>query len=99
MVAGSNPVAPTVNGMIDTISVIPFFVYTNAPGHRLTINPKRIVVTLLFNNVSMNLRALAALTEDIKKEETLMVSSLVAVRTGLEPVTPCVTGMYSNQLN
>ncbi len=22
---------------------------------------------------------------------------LVAVRTGLEPVTPCVTGMYSNQ--
>ena len=22
-----------------------------------------------------------------------------AVRTGLEPVTPCVTGMYSNQLN
>ena len=24
---------------------------------------------------------------------------LYAVRTGLEPVTPCVTGMYSNQLN
>ena len=23
----------------------------------------------------------------------------VAVRTGLGPVTPCVTGMYSNQLN
>ena len=23
----------------------------------------------------------------------------VAVRTGLEPVTPCVTGMYSNQLS
>ena len=22
----------------------------------------------------------------------------IAVRTGLEPVTPCVTGMYSNQL-
>ncbi len=63
------------------------------------MGPKRIVVTLLFNNVSMNPRALAALTEDIKKEETLMVSSLVAVRTGLEPVTPCVTGMYSNQLN
>ena len=21
----------------------------------------------------------------------------IAVRTGLEPVTPCVTGMYSNQ--
>ena len=24
---------------------------------------------------------------------------LFAVRTGLEPATPCVTGMYSNQLN
>ena len=24
---------------------------------------------------------------------------LIAVCTGLEPVTPCVTGMYSNQLN
>ena len=23
--------------------------------------------------------------------------SLLAVRTGLEPATPCVTGMYSNQ--
>jgi len=23
----------------------------------------------------------------------------LAVCTGLEPVTPCVTGMYSNQLN
>ena len=26
-------------------------------------------------------------------------SMFIAVRTGLEPVTPCVTGMYSNQLN
>ena len=26
-------------------------------------------------------------------------STLEAVRTGLEPATPCVTGMYSNQLN
>ena len=24
---------------------------------------------------------------------------ILAVRTGLEPATPCVTGMYSNQLN
>ena len=23
----------------------------------------------------------------------------IAVRTGLEPATPCVTGMYSNRLN
>ncbi len=26
-------------------------------------------------------------------------SEAFAVCTGLEPVTPCVTGMYSNQLN
>ena len=40
-----------------------------------------------------------------KKENPLKVIdfqgiwNVVAVRTGLEPVTPCVTGMYSNQLN
>ena len=28
-----------------------------------------------------------------------MIFSFPAVRTGLEPATPCVTGMYSNQLN
>jgi hypothetical protein len=28
-----------------------------------------------------------------------MNQDFFAVRTGLEPVTPCVTGMYSNQLN
>ena len=33
----------------------------------------------------------------IKKRDSC--ESLFAVRTGLEPVTPCVTGMYSNQLN
>ena len=32
-----------------------------------------------------------------KKEEAFLL--LLAVRTGLEPATPCVTGMYSNQLN
>ena len=30
---------------------------------------------------------------------TSKVKRLKAVRTGLEPATPCVTGMYSNQLN
>ncbi len=30
---------------------------------------------------------------------TLVCLRASAVRTGLEPVTPCVTGMYSNQLN
>ena len=34
-----------------------------------------------------------------KKGFPLEESFSVAVRTGLEPVTPCVTGMYSNQLN
>ena len=34
-----------------------------------------------------------------KKREKHFRISLFAVRTGLEPVTPCVTGMYSNQLN
>ena len=38
------------------------------------------------------------LISDITKEATLL-GLLLAVRTGLEPATPCVTGMYSNQLN
>ena len=29
----------------------------------------------------------------------LVENELLAVWTGLEPATPCVTGMYSNQLN
>ena len=34
----------------------------------------------------------------IKQKKATQMSGF-AVRTGLEPVTPCVTGMYSNQLN
>ena len=33
------------------------------------------------------------------KKPLSITERLSAVRTGLEPVTPCVTGMYSNQLN
>ena len=33
------------------------------------------------------------------KGENLLIFSFPAVRTGLEPATPCVTGRYSNQLN
>ncbi len=33
----------------------------------------------------------------IKKGAEMLL--FFAVRTGLEPATPCVTGMYSNQLN
>ena len=35
---------------------------------------------------------------DAQKKEAIWLPDF-AVRTGLEPVTPCVTGMYSNQLN
>ena len=39
-------------------------------------------------------------TNTYKQKKPLSVTErLFAVRTGLEPVTPCVTGMYSNQLN
>jgi mRNA interferase MazF len=31
--------------------------------------------------------------------KTHKLFTIEAVRTGLEPATPCVTGMYSNQLN
>ena len=34
-----------------------------------------------------------------KPLENQGVLVLLAVGTGLEPATPCVTGMYSNQLN
>ncbi len=34
-----------------------------------------------------------------KKGNRFIISYLLAVRTGLEPATPGVTGLYSNQLN
>ena len=40
------------------------------------------------------------LAPGIKKvPENQRLKLKLAVRTGLEPATPCVTGMYSNQLN
>ncbi len=40
------------------------------------------------------------LAPGIKKvPENQRLNLNLAVRTGLEPATPCVTGMYSNQLN
>ena len=39
-----------------------------------------------------------AFRKGTKKTSTLSVEAF-AVWTGLEPATPCVTGMYSNQLN
>ena len=40
-----------------------------------------------------------AYQEKEQKKTCFSAPKSVAVRTGLEPVTPCVTGMYSNQLN
>ena len=34
---------------------------------------------------------------DIKNREVLILHGFYAVRTGLEPVTSCVTGRHSNQ--
>ena len=34
-----------------------------------------------------------------KRHQEVMSLGVLAVWTGLEPATPCVTGMYSNQLN
>ena len=34
-----------------------------------------------------------------KRKKPSNLLSFFAVRTGLEPATPCVTGRYSNQLN
>ena len=38
-------------------------------------------------------------TLQMHKNKRRCVCIFFAVRTGLEPATPCVTGMYSNQLN
>jgi hypothetical protein len=34
-----------------------------------------------------------------EKKKPRRISRVLAVGTGLEPATPCVTGTYSNQLN
>ena len=54
---------------------------------------------LLFDLYSM-LYASAPPSRNTQTKKPLSITErLSAVRTGLEPVTPCVTGMYSNQLN
>ena len=47
----------------------------------------------LKKNKSMKIRII------LKKTKAPERSEAFAVWTGLEPATPCVTGMYSNQLN
>ena len=46
-----------------------------------------------------SMRSKKELSGNKKKDSFFEESFSFAVRTGLEPVTPCVTGMYSNQLN
>ena len=41
--------------------------------------------------------SIAEIPQDKKK--SLDIQDSLAVRRGLEPLTPCVTGTYSNQLN
>ena len=58
--------------------------YKNFPAYSYFFHATKIVIIIK--------------TEYIKRKKRAFSDSL-AVRTGLEPVTPCVTGMYSNQLN
>ena len=59
---------------------------------------------LMYLHVSQCVRGVVSRLRPIKKKPLKVIDfqgllNIVAVRTGLEPVTPCVTGMYSNQLN
>ena len=47
----------------------------------------------------MILFALQYVNEITHKQKSSLLSCFLAVRTGLEPATPGVTGRYSNQLN
>ncbi len=50
--------------------------------------------------INFSSRLIFPLRCKIKKALTFVKAfSSLAVRTGFEPATPCVTGMYSNQLN
>ena len=57
-------------------------------------------IRYIYGRYTVDIRYISnlCLISDITKEATLL-GLLLAVRTGLEPATPCVTGMYSNQLN
>ena len=59
---------------------------------------------LMYLRVSKCIKEVVSRLRPIKKKPLKVIDfqgllTIVAVRTGLEPVTPCVTGMYSNQLN
>ena len=58
----------------------------------------------MYLRVSQCVKGAVSRLRPIKKRPSKAIDfqgllTIVAVRTGLEPVTPCVTGMYSNQLN
>ena len=67
----------------------------DAEGHELAI-PAQATATL----ISPGRRSRKARHfKYIHKKAPKIFEAFLAVRTGLEPATPCVTGMYSNQLN
>ena len=57
-------------------------------------------VQVIWTSILFILALFTRVIHKIKKEVLKhCFKTSFAVRTGLEPVTPCVTGMYSNQLN
>ena len=48
-------------------------------------------------NKNLNVKIFMCENIDIKNREVLILHGFYAVRTGLEPVTSCVTGRHSNQ--
>ena len=65
---------------------------------QLTANPSDYTTFIRSTGSEAPYTDLFYTTKSLPADVTARLDS-VAVRTGLEPVTPCVTGMYSNQLN
>ena len=55
-------------------------------------------ITAFFAYMQEKIGIFYKMTKNATKKATPL-GCFFAVRTGLEPATPCVTGMYSNQLN
>ena len=73
----------------------------NAPiasaGTRIDITSKLPPPSMARTKLYPPLLAETTHTDKTKKDDLVVILS--AVRRGLEPLTPCVTGTYSNQLN
>ena len=66
-------------------------------GTRIDITSKLPPPSLVRTKLYLPLLAETTHTDKTKKDDLVVILS--AVRRGLEPLTPCVTGTYSNQLN